>query len=95
MDILDQECSQQVLLNLARHCVDWKMIGFHLELAKDDIIEINKGYEKEEEKQVKMLEKWKEKFSSKATHREFIEALLLCKKALDAVEACKVIKSSK
>lgn len=95
MDILDQECSQQDLLNLARHCADWKLVGFSLELEKDDIVAIDQHYQKREEKQVEMLEKWREKFPSKATYRALIEALVLCEKDLDAIEACKAIKSSK
>ena len=94
-DILDQVCSQQVLLSLAKHCVDWQLIGYHLELTKADIVAVGEGSQTPEKKQVEMLEKWKEKFSSNATYRVFIEALLYYGKCSAAIEACKAIVSSK
>ena len=93
--ILDQECSQQVLLSLAKHCVDWQLIGFHLELTKADIVAVDGDYRSVEEKRVGMMGAWKEKFAFKATYRVFLEALLSCGKASDAIEACKAIVSSK
>ena len=95
MDILDQECSQNVLQSLAKHCVEWKLIGFHLELTKVDIATVGKEYQTAEQKQIGMLEKWKEKLASNATYRTFIEALLSCEKASEAIEACRAIVSSK
>ena len=95
LDILDQECSQQVLLSLAKHCVEWQFIGFQLDLTKADIVAVNGDYGSVDEKRFGMLGRWKEKFAFKATYRVLIEALLSCGKALDAVEACKVIASSK
>lgn len=95
MDILDQECSQQVLLKLAKHCVEWQLIGFHLELTKADIVAVEEDYRTAEQKRIELLGKWKERFAFKATYRVFIEALLLCRKASDAIEACKAIVSSK
>ena len=84
LDILDQECSQQVLLSLAKHCVDWQLI-----------VAVDEDYRTAEQKRVEMLRKWKEKNAFKATYRLFIEALLSCGKASDAIEACKAIVSSK
>ena len=95
LDILDQECSQQVLLSLAKYCVDWQLIGFHLELTKADIVAVDGDYRSVEEKRVGMMGTWKEKFAFKATYRVFIEALLSCGKASDAIEACKTVVSSK
>ena len=57
LDILDQECSQQLLQHLARLCVDWQPIGFHLELTKPDIVEVDSDYQSVEQKQVGMLGK--------------------------------------
>ena len=95
LDVLDQECSQQVLLRLAKHCVDWQLTGFHLELTKSDIVAVDEDYRTAEQKRVEILRKWKEKFAFKATYRVFIEALMSCGKASDAIHACKAIMSSK
>jgi hypothetical protein len=75
--------------------VDWQLIGFHLELTKADIAAMDEDYRTAEQKRVEILRKWKEKFAFKATYRVFVEALLSCGKASDALEACKVIASSK
>ena len=95
LDVLDQECSQQVLLRLAKHCVDWQLTGFHLELTKSDIVAVDEDYRTAEQKRVEMLRKWKERFAFKATYQVFIEALLSCGKASDAIDACRAIISSK
>ena len=94
LDILDQECSEQVLLSLAKHCMDWKTIGHCLALTSVEIEEIFEAYVIEQ-KQVGMLRKWKKKFAFKATYRALIEALLSCGKDSDAIAACKAITSSK
>ena len=91
MDIFDQECSQTILLNLAKHCVDWRLIGLYLDLTKSDIVAVDEDYRTADEKRASMLGRWKEKFAFKAKYGAFIEALLTCGKTQDAVDACKTI----
>ena len=90
-DILDQEFSQKMLLNLSKHCVEWRLIGLYLKLSEADIAAVNGDYQTVVEKRVGMLGQWKEKFAFKATYRVFIEALLACGRTNDAVNACKTI----
>ena len=80
-----------MFLNLAKHCVDWRLIGLYLDLTKADIAAVDEDNQTANEKKAGMLGQWKEKFAFKATYRLFIEALLACGKAEDAVEACKII----
>ena len=91
LDVFDQECSQKMLLNLAKHCVDWTLIGLYLDLTRADIAAVNGDYQTVDEKRAGMLGRWKEKFAFKATYRVFIKALLACGKTEDAVDACKII----
>ena len=93
LDIFDQECSQKVLLDLSKHCVDWRLIGLYLDLTKAEIAAVDEDNRTADEKRAGMLGRWKEKISFKATYRVFIEALLFCGKVSDAVEACKTIAS--
>ena len=95
LDILDQECSQQVLLKLTEYCVQWQLIGFHLKLTEAEISAVDGDYRSVDEKRIGMLGRWKGKFAFKATYRVFIEALLSCGKASDAIDACRAIVSSK
>ena len=90
-DIFDQEFSRKMLLNLSKHCVDWRLIGLYLELSEADIAAVNGDYQIVDEKRVGMLGRWKEKFAFKATYRVFIEALLASGRTEDAVDACKTI----
>ena len=85
------ECSRDVLLDLAKFCVDWKLIGRRLGLMDGEITAIDSDHKKEEEKRVGMVEKWKDKFAFKATYLVFIEALLAIGMTQDAIESMKVI----
>ena len=91
LDVFDEECSQTMLLNLAKHCVDWRLIGLYLDLTKSDIAAVDEDYRTADEKRAGMLGRWKEKFAFKAKYGVFIEALLACGKTQDAVDACKTI----
>ena len=71
--------------------MDWQLLGFHLELTKADIAEVDQDCQTVDERRVGMLWRWKDRFAFKATYRVFIEALLACGKAGDAIEACKII----
>ena len=91
LDIFNQECSKKIRLNLAKHCVDWRLIGLYLDLTKADIAAVDEDNQTADEKRAGMLGRWKEKFAFKATYRVFIEAFLACGKTEDAVDACKTI----
>ena len=92
--ILLKECSPVVSLKLATFCVDWKLIGRHVDLTEADLTAVDGDNRTVEEKRVGMMEKWKSKFSYKATYRTFIKALLAMGRCVDAIEACKVIQAA-
>ena len=85
------ECSRDVLLNLAKFCVNWELIGRCLGLTDAEITAIDNDNKKEEVKRVRMMEKWKDKFAFRATYLAFIEALLAVGMTQDATESMKVI----
>ena len=91
LNIFDQGCSQKMLLDLSKHCVDWRLVGKYLDLNKADIAAVDEDNRTADEKRAGMLETWKEKFAFKPTYRVFIEALLACGRTEDAVDACKTI----
>ena len=80
-----------MLLDLSKHCVDWRLVGKYLDLNKADIAAVDEDNRTADEKRAGMLETWKEKFAFKPTYRVFIEALLACGRTEDAVDACKTI----
>ena len=93
-DILLKECSSVVSLDLAKFCVDWKLIGRRAGLTEGDLTAVDGDNRTVEEKRVGMMEKWKSKFAYKATYRTFIEALLEEGRCADAIEACKAIQAA-
>jgi hypothetical protein len=94
IDVLDQECSPDILPNLANFIVDWKLIGHHLKLIAAEIAAIDGDNRTVDEKRVGMLLRWREKLAFKATYRVLVQALLECGRASDAVDVCKVISPS-
>ena len=94
LDILSKPCSVAVLVDLAKFCVDWRLIGRRVGLIEADLTAVNGDNRTVEEKRVGMLEKWMNKFAFKATYRALIEALLAEGRSADAIEACKVIKAA-
>ena len=90
-DILKQECSRQLLLSLAKCCVEWRRIALHLELTDADIAAIDGDNRTIDEKRIGMLVRWREKLAFKATYKVFVEALLACGRTSDAISACKII----
>ena len=94
LDTLAQPCSDVVALELAKFCVDWKLIGRRVGLIEADLTAVDGDHRTVEEKRVGMLEKWKNKFAFKATYQVLIEALLAEGRSTDAIEACRVIKAA-
>ena len=94
LDILSKQCSDVVSLDLAKFCINWKLIGRRIGLTEADLAAINGDNTTVEEKRVGMLEKWRSKCAYKAIYRTFIEALLAEGRCGDAIEACKVIKAA-
>ena len=94
LDVLSQECPSTVLVDLAEFCEDWQLIARRLKLTQADITAIDVDKRTEEVKRVVMLEKWKERFASKANGETFIEVLLAARKTTQAIEAAKIIGTS-
>ena len=91
LDTLSDECCQTVLLDLAKYCVDWQLVGKRLGLTVADITAVDNDNSTEDRKRVGVLEKWKDRCAFRATYHVLIEALLSQGMIQAAVEACKVI----
>ena len=79
-----------ILCDLAQFCVQWKLVGKHLELTDIEVEEIDSEYHTEDEKRIKILSKWHKKHSH-PTYRDVVVAILACEEERTAIEACKVI----
>ena len=93
VDALSEECSQEVLLDVAKLCVDWKLIGKYLKLTEAEIAAVDGDSRTEEVKMITVLQKWKEKLAFRATYRALIKAFLAAGKASCAVDVAKTIRT--
>ena len=80
-----------MLLDVAKLCVEWQLIGQYLKLTEAEISAVDGDKGTVEEKRVAMLGKWREKFAYKATYQVLIEALLAAGKSSCAIDVAKII----
>lgn len=74
---LNQRCSEKHLVKIGtQYCGEWQMIGYHLNLTEDEISAINNNNTSTEQKSVRALMKWRDKYSHKATYKVLVEAFL-------------------
>lgn len=73
---LNQQCSEHDLVEIATHCDEWQMIGYHLKLTGNEVTAISDDYKTTGEKRVRVLMKWRSKYGHKATYKVLIEAFL-------------------
>ena len=94
MNILELECSSEMLPNLANFVVNWRVLSFHLKLTEAEIAAIDEDNHTVDEKRIGMLVKWRGRFAFRATYRVLVQALLDCGRVSDAVDMCKALSSS-
>ena len=92
LELLEQPCSEERLLELANHCDPWNIVGLHLKLSETVINDIDRDYRTTEEKRIKLMQKWKEGFAFKATYKVFVKALMSCGRADPALKVCRLLK---
>ena len=68
VDALSKECSKEVLLKVAKLCVDWKLIGTYLKLTGAEIASVDGDNRTIEVKMIGVLQKWKETLAFRATY---------------------------
>ena len=88
---LDQQCCDDDLLVLSELCDPWKLIGQHLKLTQAQISAIDVDNRTTALKRLGALQRWKETFAFKATHRVLVSALLACGKTQQALDVCKIL----
>ena len=93
VDALSNECTKEVVLEVAKLCVDWKLIGKYLKLTEAEIAAVDGDRSTVDEKRIAMLEKWKNKLAFKATYGVLIEARLVAGKASSAIDIAKIIRA--
>ena len=90
---LDEECSKEHINEISLFLTSWKTLAPHLYLEDTDIEEIDQDGKTEQEKKLKTLQKWKERFIFQATYKVLMEALLKIGKADRVRKVCHLLQS--
>ena len=90
---LDKPCSDEHLRDISSNLTQWRTVAPHLGLKEGDIEEIETDARTESQKRSKVLRKWKNKYSFKASYRVLMEALLKCHMANRAEKVCHLLSA--
>ena len=92
LDYLENQISDQHVLDFAKYCSPFEEIGPHLGLSQKTLEDIQREKRTEELRRRETLKRWKDEFAIKATYRKLIQSLLACQKASSASEICSALK---
>ena len=88
---LKRQISDKHILEFAKHCIPFELIGPYLGLENHDLDSIDADGRKTALKRKATLEVWKEKKTFQATYRAFIQALISCDKNDSAYQVCQAL----
>ena len=89
----DEECSKEHINEISLFLTSWRTLAPHLNLEDTDIEEIEQDGKTEQEKKLKTLQKWKERFIFRATYKVLMEVLLKLGKADHTRKVCHLLQS--
>ena len=92
VELLDTTVSDKHIDEVSRF-LEWKRVAPYLKLDDSEVDKVNSDGKDELERRFKTLQKWKRKFSFKATYKSLIQALLDSGRAKHAEKVCKLLAS--
>ena len=75
VQLLEQRCSDEDLLQISRDLVEWRNVAPHLGLSDTDLEDIEEA-RSEQERRLKALKKWRRKAGFTATYKKLVSAFL-------------------
>ena len=91
---LDKSISDDHLREVASFLPSWRKVAVYLKLSENDLDDIEQEGKDEQDKRLRVLQKWKGKFGYKATYRMLVEVLLSIAKADVAEKICHLLKGT-
>ena len=88
LEYLNTTISDAHVLDFAEYFTNYQEIGPYLGLAETTLEEIGRDYHTTKLRRTATLRKFRDEYSTKATYRRLIEALIACKKAFSASKIC-------
>ena len=88
---LDKNVSDNHLCSISVFLTSWETVATSLGLNVADVQAIEADGRGAEDKRMKMLQRWKNKFAFRATYRKFVKALLRLEMADLALKVCRLL----
>ena len=88
---LDEPCSDEHLRDISSDLTCWQELAPYLDLKEAEVEVIELDAKTVNEKRLKALRKWKNKYGFRATYRALTEALLKCHMADHAEKVCRLL----
>ena len=90
-DYLKRQISEEHVLEFARLCTDFELIGPYLGLKKHELETIDGDKHKTALKRRALLEVWKEKDTFEATYWKLVDVFIKCERNNSAFEICQIL----
>ena len=72
---LHEECSREIVLEIATKLKDWKMVGNYLSMPSEKLKAIERENDTEDQRKVAMLDTWREREGAAASYWKLANAL--------------------
>ena len=89
---LERQVSDNLIVDLAEYCIEWETIATRLGTTQAIIRAIDEDNRRTEMKRLKMLQRWKQAKSFRATYLVLLQALHECKLNDAAYQMCVFLK---
>ena len=90
-DELNKPCSDEHIASISLFLTNWQTVAPHLGLTETDEEDVEEEGKKTQDKRYKMLRRWRNKKSFKATYRVLVDVLLRLGEADLAEKVCKLL----
>ena len=89
---LNECASDNHIREIALLLPSWRRVAEYLELNENDLDDVEQDGKDEQDKRLKVLQKWKRKFGFKATYMKLVAVLLSLARADIAEKICYLLK---
>lgn len=89
---LNEPTSVEHIRKIAIFLPSWRTVAAYLELSENDLDAVERDCKDEQDKRLKVLQKWKGKYGPRATYKKLVEVLLLLSMADTAEKICHLLE---
>ena len=94
-ELLDKQCSEILLCDVAKDITDWQLLRPYIKMSKSDENDLIRNHPGSNALQKqKLLQQWQEKFGKRATHRALVTAIYKSGDVDCAWKVCRMVSES-